>query len=311
MQLNQHDVPPPKLVEASDGVFAYIQPDGSWFLNNTGFVAGRSGVIGVDSCSTEGRTRSFSEAILSITAQPVRTLVNTHHHGDHTYGNSCFPTATIVAHEKCRDEVIAYGLPPLFPGVWERDPDWGNIELAAPFLTYTDGITVWADDLRCEVRYVGTPAHTTNDSIVWIPERKTVFAGDLAFNGGTPFVLSGSVDGAVEALEGLWELEPEVVIPGHGDVCGTEVIEDCLEYLHFVQDTAAKGFESGVGPLELARQTHLGRFAAWAEPERIVGNLHRAYHELAGNERGSAMDVRGAMADMVAWNGGKLLTCLA
>lgn len=306
-----HDIPAPKLTEVSDGIFGYIQLDGSWWLNNTGFIVGRTGVVAVDTCSTEGRTRAFASAISSVTEQPVRTLINTHHHGDHTYGNSVFTTAAIVAHRKCRDETIRFGPPPMWPGIWERDPEWGDIKLAPPFLTYEDAITVWVDELRCEVRYVGTPAHTNNDSIVWIPERKTLFSGDLCFNGGTPFLLGGSIVGAIEAAGTLKALQPEVIVPGHGDVCGPEVIEDCLDYLHFVRETADKGIEAGLTPLELGRQTDLGRFAEWLDAERIVGNLHRAYFELEGNERGAAIDMQAAMLDMVAWNDGKLLTCLA
>ena len=308
---HNHEIPAPRLTEVSDGVFAYVQLDGSWWLSNTGFVVGRTGVIAVDACATEGRTRAFNSAISSVSAAPVRTLINTHHHGDHTYGNSVFSSATIVAHERCREQAITYGPPPLFPGIWERDPEWGDVELAAPFLTYRDGITLWADDLRCEVRFVGTPAHTDNDTIMWIPERKTLFAGDLVFNGGTPFLLGGSIEGALEVVEILKGLEPEVVVPGHGSVCGPEVIDDCLDYLHFVQETAAQGFKAGISPLELGRETSLGRFEEWLDPERIVGNLHRAYFELEGNERGAAIDMRSAMADMVTWNGGNLLTCLA
>ncbi|WP_067457311.1 MBL fold metallo-hydrolase [Actinomadura macra] len=77
----------PRLEEVSDGIFAYIQPDGTWWINNTGFLAGTRGVTSVDACSTERRTRAYLEAIRSVTPRPVRTLVNTHHHGDHTFGN--------------------------------------------------------------------------------------------------------------------------------------------------------------------------------------------------------------------------------
>ena len=102
---------PPRAEEVSDGVFAYIQPDGSWFINNTGFMIGATGVTSIDACSTERRTRAYLEAIGGLTGQPIRTLINTHHHGDHTHGNYLFSTATIVAHEACRDQVLASGLP--------------------------------------------------------------------------------------------------------------------------------------------------------------------------------------------------------
>ncbi|MGH3265431.1 MAG: MBL fold metallo-hydrolase, partial [Trebonia sp.] len=111
----------------------------------------------VDACATEARTRALLAAIGSVTTAPVRTLVNTHHHGDHTHGNALFGDATIVAHERTRAEVIAEGRPGTSPlirsGTW-TDVDWGALTAAPPFLTYTAGVDLWVDDLRCEVRYV-------------------------------------------------------------------------------------------------------------------------------------------------------------
>src|SRR5713226_8496014 len=102
-------IQPPEVVEVSDGVFAYVQLDGSWGLNNAGFIVGRDAVTVIDTCFTERRSRAFREAIRSSAGDlPIRTLVNTHHHGDHTHGNYVFISgATIIGHEKCRQEVIA------------------------------------------------------------------------------------------------------------------------------------------------------------------------------------------------------------
>src|SRR5919204_530770 len=69
------DLAPPRVEEISRGIFAYIQPDGSWFLNNTGFLVGRRGIVSIDTTSTERRTRAYLEAIASVTNQPVRTLI--------------------------------------------------------------------------------------------------------------------------------------------------------------------------------------------------------------------------------------------
>jgi cyclase len=295
--------------EVSDGVFAYVQPDGSWWINNTGFVVGSKGVAAIDACSTERRTRGLIEAIRGTTAAPVRTLVNTHHHGDHTYGNYLFETATIVAQERCRTEILEAGLPASAP-TW-TDVDWGGIELAPPFLTYEDKVNLYVDDLKCEVRYVGTPAHTTNDSVVWIPERSTLFCGDLLFEGGTPFLLMGSIAGAVEVLEDLKKLDAQTIVPGHGAVSGPALIDSILGYLAFVQDLARSGRAAGLTPLEAARETDLGEYAELLDSERIVGNLHRAYAELGGAERGARIDVPAAFADMVTYNGGQPLTCHA
>lgn len=301
---------PPRVEEISDGIYSYHQPDGTWWINNTGFLVGAKGVVSVDSCSTERRTRAYLAAIGEVTTQPVRTLVNTHHHGDHTYGNYLFPGATIVGHEATRTSILQWGMPFDAP-VW-TPVEWGGIELAPPFLTYRDGVTVWVDDLRCEVTHVGNAAHTTNDSIVWIPERKVLFSGDLLFNGGTPFLMQGSIAGAIKVLtEVVKPLGAETIVPGHGPVAGPKLIDEVLSYLRFVQATASAAKAAGLTPLEAARQTDLGEFADLKDSERLAGNLHRAYAELDGAEPGAQIDVMAAIGDMIAFNDGQPLSCHA
>jgi cyclase len=301
----------PEVCEVSAGVYAYIQPDGTWWINNTGFLTGPQGVISIDSCATQRRTQAYLDAIAAVTPAPVRALVNTHHHGDHTFGNCLFPAAAIIAHENARTEAIAFGPPRDLP-FWDG-PDWGDLTLDPPFVTFADQVTVHAGDLRAQVRYVGTAAHTTNDSIVWLPERSVLFCGDLIFNGGTPFLLMGSVAGAIEVLENVVRpLGARTIVPGHGPVFGSpEPIDATLDYLRFVTDVAARGRHAGLSPLDAARETGLGRFAAWPDAEWIVGNLHRAYAELDGAPNGAPVDIIAALGDMVTYNGGVPLSCLA
>lgn len=309
---------PPRVEEVADRVFAYIQPDGTWFINNAGFViaddgrggsGAESGIVAVDTCSTERRTRAFLDSAAEVTSAPLRTVVNTHHHGDHTHGNYLTHPATIVAHENCRDLMVAAGIQH-YDGVFEG-ADWGDLEFSPPTLTFTEQVNLWVGDLKVELHYIGGAAHTTNDVVAWIPERNTLFSGDLVFNGGTPFMVMGSVAGSFDALDRMRSFDAEVVIPGHGPVCGTEVFEQLEAYYRFVQETAAAARDAGVGPLEAARETDLGEFAELTDAERIVGNLHRAMYELDGGEPGGPMDIVAAIGDMVAFNGGKPLRCLA
>jgi cyclase len=140
-----------------------------------------------------------------------------------------------------------------------------------------------------------------------------LFCGDLIFNGGTPFLLMGSVAGAVDVLEQvLRPLGAQTIVPGHGPVfSGPEPLEATLDYLGFVLDLARRTVAAGLSPLEAARDTDLGRFAGWSDAERIVGNLHRACAELGGAGRGAPVDVVAALTDMVAYNGGQPLSCYA
>jgi cyclase len=301
-----HEAPPPQVKEVSPGIFAYVQLDGSWGLNNPAFLVGRKAVTLVDTTFTEARGRALRRAIEGVTDRPVRTLLNTHHHGDHTWGNFVFPEATIVGHRLCREATIQTELSSraFFPGV-----EWGNIEVEPPFVTFEDRITVYIDDLEVQFIYVG-PAHTTNDSIAWIPSRRLLIAGDLVFSKCTPFVLQGSLAGHIRALQVLRGLGAETVIPGHGDICGPEGIEDGMAYLRFVQETGKKAWDAGVTPLEAARDTDLGRFGEWAEKERFAANLHRAFSELRGEAPGAALSPQ-AFEDMIAFNDGQPLHCMA
>jgi cyclase len=301
----------PEICEVSAGIYAYLQPDGTWWINNTGFLTGPQGVISIDTCSTQRRTQAYLEEIAAVTRAPVRAVINTHHHGDHTFGNCLFPGAAIIAHERTRDEAIAFGPPRELP-FWDG-PVWGNLTLDPPFITFADQITLHSGDVRAQVSHVGTAAHTTNDSIIWIADRSVLFCGDLIFNGGTPFLLMGSVSGAIEVLEQvIMPLGAKTIVPGHGPVFeGTGPIEGTLDYLRFVQQAAVTGRAAGLTPLQAATQTDLGCFSHWPDAERIAGNLHRAYAELAGAPPGAPIDIIAALSDMVAYNGGAPLTCLA
>lgn len=300
------NIPDPHLEEVSDGIFAYIQPDGTWFLNNTGFFVGSRGVTVVDQCGTEQRARAFRGSIEAKTDRPIQTLINTHHHADHTFGNFVMPPhTTIVAHRKARDEVIATGtgITAAFEG-----PDWGDIEVTPPFLCFEERVTLFVDDLEVELIHFGTPAHTTNDIIVWVPDRKLLYAGDLVFKGGTPFALQGSVAGWLETIDQMRALGAETVVPGHGPVCGPESFDEAAAYLSWLQETAREGFEADLQPLELAKETHLGEFADLSDSERLVGNLHRAYSELRGESRGVTITLPPIIGEMREYIGGPIVS---
>ena len=296
--------PEPYLEEVAPGIWAYIQPDGSWYLNNSAFLVGADGVVLVDTTSTEKRSRALLSAIGSVTDRPVRTLVNTHHHGDHSHGNWLLPQATIIGHHQCRTEMVAAGLlgTLLFP-----DVEWGQIEVTPPFVTFQERLTVWVDDLEVQLVHFGTPAHTTNDVVAFIPSRSLLLSGDLVFNGGFPLVMQGSVAGSLQVLDALRSLDAERIVPGHGPVCEPDVLDGLERYYRFLADVAAEGVAAGWPPLEAARRRRddlVGQFPGWGEVERLPANLHRAYSEARGEPLGTPLDLGAAVGDMIAFNDG-------
>lgn len=302
------EIPPPRVEEVSPGIYAYIQMDGSWFLNNAGAIVGSRSATVIDTTGTEKRARAFHAAVRQVTPHPVSGLINTHSHGDHTHGNFMFaPASAIIASERCRREVIAGGHASyaLFPMI-----DFGDCPITPPTVTFDDRLSVYVDDLKVELIFVG-PAHTTNDIVAWIPERKLLFSGDVIFNGGTPFALGGSVAGWLTALDRIEALGAETIVPGHGEICGPAVIGEVRSYLLWVQQAARSGFEKATPPLELAGALDLGKFAEWHDKERLVPNLHRVYSELRGEPLGVPLDYRQLFAEMLIYNGNQPLRCLA
>jgi len=284
----------PYLDKLADGVFAYVQPEGGWCVSNAGIVTGGGTTILVDTAATESRARKLKDA---IGPARVNILVNTHHHGDHVFGNAQFaPAATIVAHDLAREEMpTAPGLRNLWP-----DVDWGETPVTLPTLTFRDQVTLHAGDLRVELVHVG-PAHTSNDVVAWIPEHGVLFAGDVVMSGVTPFCLMGSVAGSLRALARLNELGARTIVSGHGVVAGPETIDRTEQYLRWIDHLAADGLAAGLTPLEVARSADPRAFAELLDPERIVGNLHSAY----ADRTGTAVDILAGFQDMLTYHGGR------
>ncbi|WP_219506856.1 MBL fold metallo-hydrolase [Nonomuraea ceibae] len=298
------------LHEIGPGVHAWVQPDGTWWLNNAGAVAGDDGLVVVDTCATERRARRFLGALAEATGgAPVRVAVNTHQHGDHAYGNSVLPAETVIfGHEAMRAALLVDPIIDGCPPVWEPVPDWGNVTRRLPSVVFRDEVAVYTGARRVEFRHPGYAAHTPGDVVAWLPEERVLFSGDLLFHGLTPLVFMGSLEGALRSLDWLAAFGAERVVPGHGPLTDAAGLPGVLaaheRYYRFVLDVARAGRARGLPPLAAAREADLGEFAGWADAERLVLNLHRAYADAEGAEMG----LLAALGDAVAYHGGPLPT---
>lgn len=292
----------------ANGVYAYVQPDGGWMVNNCGVVVDGAGTaVLVDTTSTERRNRAVLAEVARVSQGPPRAVVNTHHHPDHTYGNGFLPAQTLViGHDQCRDEVLAAGLEATRV---ITAPDYGDLTLRPPEVTFSHRMTLHLQDFPVELSHVGR-AHTSNDVLVWLPEHRVLFSGDLAFAGGQPFLLEGSVAGFRGAIAQMRELAPTVLAPGHGPVVRGDYVERLLDdmdsYVAFVAQVAAESHAAGLSPLEAAQKHRDNPYSTWAETERFVGNLHRAYSEHSGKPVDTRITVPSVWPDMVAFHGGPI-----
>ncbi|MFI5907955.1 MBL fold metallo-hydrolase [Dactylosporangium sp. NPDC051541] len=289
-----------------EGVYAWVQPDGTWWVNNAGAVVGGDDVLIVDTCATAERTRRFLTAVAGVSGgRPVRLAVNTHQHGDHTYGNSLLPAGTVLfGHEHMREALrtdpIIDGCPPF----WTPVPDWGDVTRRLPDVAVRDAVTLHAGGTRIDLLHPGGPAHTPGDLVAWLPRERVLFAGDLVFSGLTPLIFMGSLPGAARALDWMATLQPAHLVPGHGPVLHGPEIGAAFSKLRRYYSAVADAVDPDRTPLEAARAFDLGEFAAWPDAERIVLNLHRAYADRAGTD----LDLIAALRDAVTWRGGPMPT---
>ncbi|MCE7006263.1 MBL fold metallo-hydrolase [Kibdelosporangium philippinense] len=298
----------PALQQVATGVYAWTQPDGSWWLNNAGAVHDGSSVVLVDTCATRRRTTLFLDAVAAATnGATIDLAVNTHLHGDHTYGNALLPDATvIVAQTQTRNGLLADFILKNTPPIWSPSPNWEISDIRAATVTFDSSITLHAGDVAISLQHPGYAAHTPGDAVAWVPSAEVLFTGDLVFNKVTPLVFMGSLSGALRSLDWLRTFPAARVVPGHGPLIDGaefgEVLDTHARYYKMVQATAAAGLDRGWTPLEAAKDVDLGEFATLPDAERIVLNLHRAYSEATNTE----MDLAASLADAVAYNGGPL-----
>ncbi|MBA9001684.1 MBL fold metallo-hydrolase [Thermomonospora cellulosilytica] len=298
------------LHEIAEGVFAWVQPEATWWVNNAGAVTGGGTTLVVDTCATETRTRRFLGAVLEAThGAAIRYAVNTHMHGDHTHGNSLLPDTTVlIGHEETRRGILADTIIDGCPPVWEPVPDWGAVTRRPPELTMTSELAVTLGERRVELLHPGHTAHTPGDVVAWLPEEGVLFAGDLLFHGLTPMLGMGSVTGAMRALDWIAAFNAERVVPGHGPVCDDRTLPDVLDaherYYRFVLAVATDGMDGGLSPLEAARRADLGEFATWPDAERLAFNVHRVYSDA----KGVPYDIAQAALDAMTLNGGPMRT---
>jgi len=281
-----------KFERISDNVYAFIQPNGDWFLSNTGVIIGKNYAIVVDSLTNEKMTKQFISEIRKVTDKPIKYLINTHEHEDHLWTNHLFPNAITICHKNCREKVVEgmkRGSNPyekLFSTI-----DFSGYRYTPQEVVIDDEMRIFIDDDEVRIAYVGY-AHTISDIYVYVPNKKVVFTGDLLFSPPcTPFALMGYIQGYINTLENLANLNAEVYVPGHGEVSyDRKTLYESRDYLIFVRDEARKLMKNIDDPIRAAYEVNLGKYEEWISKERIIGNLARAYSELKGNPPASKLE---------------------
>jgi cyclase len=286
------------IAELGKGAFAYLQPDGGWGLSNSGLVVDSGQSLLIDTMFDFPHTRAMLDSFRGVSGAPIGTLVNTHHNGDHCYGNALVEGAEIIATERATEEMrreTPRGLAQFMKGA----PGLGMV---GEYLTHCfsrfdfDGITTKHPDTTFKGRLTRTvgskivelievgPAHTGGDALVHVPADRLLFSGDILFIDCTPVMWAGPVGNWIAACEAIEAMGVEIIVPGHGPVTDKKGVARVRAYLTYIRDETRKRFDSGLGAFEAARSIALDDFSGWGDAERIAVNVATLYREFGSTD---------------------------
>ncbi len=215
------------------------------FISNAGFVVTPAGVVVIDALGSPELARRLVVEIAKVTSKPIHTVVLTHYHADHIYGLQVFKDlgAHIVAHEAAREYLnsdtarlrLETSRQELWPWVDEKTrlvpaDEW----LQGPKTLLVGGV-------RFDIQPVG-PSHTAEDLVVYLPQKKVLFAGDLVFRNRIPFVGQADSRHWIEAIQNLLKFDARWVVPGHGPISSDPKTDMTLtrDYLMYLRDTMGR-----------------------------------------------------------------------
>jgi len=303
----------PGVVGFGNGSFAYLQPDGGWGFSNAGLLTDGGEALLVDTMFDDAHTRAMLDAFRKASTAKIGTLVNTHHNGDHCYGNGCVGECEIVA-TAAAAEAMKHETPKGLAQFMKAAPglgltgeylvhcfgdfDFEHCSVRAPTTTFSGRAARQVGSKRVDLIEVG-PAHTGGDALVFVPADRTLFTGDILFIDGHPILWAGPVGNWIRACEAIEAMDVETIVPGHGPVTDKAGVRRVKDYLTYIRDEAKKRHDAGMGALEAARSIALDDFAGWGDAERIAVNTATLYREFGSKDTPSdAATMFGWMAQL-------------
>jgi glyoxylase-like metal-dependent hydrolase (beta-lactamase superfamily II) len=245
-----------KLTQIAENVYAYVDTKNSSkdnsFGANAGVIIGKDGIVVVDTLISAKEAKRFIRDIRAVSRKPIKYVINTHYHLDHVFGNSEFAKlgAVIIAHENNKKameksaeqtlkNITEYGL---------TLEDMKGTRLAYPVVTYSDKMEIELGNQKMELIHAPY-SHTDGDTLVYLPDKKVLFTGDVLFTGYHPFLAEGNIEQWAKELDDIQSMDVEKIIPGHGPISGKKDLEDMKEYI-LMFDQKAKEIASQLNDVQ-------------------------------------------------------------
>jgi len=272
-----------EIIELETGVFARLHEG----LTNAGIIVGDDSVLIIDSLRVPSFARDLIKDVKDITDKPIKFVIDTHSHWDHSWGNEEFPDATIIGHKNCYAEMMDVE----WNEQWRKkvtssnDPwsEEGNIvNITPPNMTFETSMQLYFGGRELDLKYFGK-AHTSGDIYIHLPNEKIVFTGDVAQDGGVPYLGDCYPADWPDTDNKLAALPIERFMSGHGPIGDDKALEGARDFIHNLVDSVKSAIADGQNAVQASESviTQLTpEYGNWRSFDRIGENLTSVYEKL-------------------------------
>ena len=272
----------PHFKKIKDGIYVYAQKPAD---SNAGIILTQEGVVLIDSGHNPPDSQAILKAVKQLTSQPIRFLINTEPHSDHTTGHFLFsPPAVIIAHEGATDSMKKAYNPQRNEKLMADYPDmresFKGFKMITPQIEYRDKMALNVGDRTFELYYLKN-VHSEADTAIWLPKERVIFSAAVAgvkrFSNLRPSV---QIEDMISAMKMMKSLNPEIVVPGHGPAGTTKIFDDSIQYYTLLLERVGKMAKEGKSLDSIKKELRMPETDDWASKDRIDTNIESAYRSV-------------------------------
>jgi cyclase len=297
----------PELKKIAEGVYVRtVSPDGN-AVGNTGVIVLDRSVLVFDTHFTPEAGQEMLAQIRAIAAKPVRFVVNSHFHADHTHGNQVFSDVHYIGSTLTRRDVLNVDLasmnrtvavaqnqleklrheavqtPDLREQIKRREDylqSVSRLKIVPPLETLDDSLVIQDGKQEVRLMWLG-PGHTEGDIVLFLPREKIVFMGDLFFNGAIPNVQDARMLEWIKTLREVLKLDADKFVPGHGPIGAKKDVEAFLGYLEETKSLVQAAIDGGAGMEQAIREIQVpAKYSGYNFQTFFPSNIRKMFVEL-------------------------------
>ncbi len=271
-----------KTEEVLPGIFTMLSKSGP--SANSTFIVTGEGVIVIDPGSSPSAGEALRKEIAKVTKEPVAYVINSHYHGEHTFGNSAFAGVPLVMHSLAGKALLNS------PGQrerkrWQKKHPGKSIKAQEPNLTFEDELGLKLGNYY--LRLIHSPAsHTSGDLYIYIASYRVIITGGLVYAKQIPDLREARISNWIDELQKMENLDAEIIIPGNGPVGNKPRVTLMKHYLMNVRTFVKDALYDGGSLPDIQKKVRAKlqkKFSDWAGQDRINQNVERAFFEYVEN----------------------------